>query len=252
MYLTEPRLIDVVKQQVRYKFNAYTSVFNSLLIMQIIGIIFGFGMTGNIHSLYGHSEAVFISRENFTGDMPVFFTLIWAFTTGFILTTRDYRNEAFSFVSTRLSHHLSSFIFIVITSCIAGLTMTFAGSIIKFSTYFRSATVFIEPNDLFNTPVHFLIMIITAILYTILLASIGYVIGSFTQKSKFFIFLIVIGLTVLPMLQFNWNIGLLINYMVEFFGTETSLFVFLMKVSATVLILFTTSVAVTNKLEVRK
>ena len=42
MYLTEPRLIDVVKKQFRFKLNAYTGVFISLIIMQLIGIFLSF------------------------------------------------------------------------------------------------------------------------------------------------------------------------------------------------------------------
>ena len=42
MYLTEPRLTEIVRKQVRYKFNAYTGVFTSLVVMQIIGMLLGF------------------------------------------------------------------------------------------------------------------------------------------------------------------------------------------------------------------
>lgn len=252
MYLIEPRLFDVVKKQVRYKFNAYTGVFTSLLILQIIGVLFGFSMAGNSSGSYGAGGALIIKRDHFTGDLPVVFTLIWAFTTGVIMTTKAYRQDIFSLVSNRLSHHLSSGLFLLITSVIAGISMALAGSIIRFSTFFRTETMIVSSNSVFQNPFDFFSVIVTAILYTILLMSIGYLIGSITQRSKVFIVILVIVVFVLPMFQLNLNLENTIATVAQFFGEETSLFIFFVKVIITALLLFAVSIGLTNKLEVHK
>ncbi|MBE1555773.1 hypothetical protein [Sporosarcina limicola] len=246
MYLTEPRLTDIVKKQFLYKLNAYTGVFSSLLIMQLIGLFFGFNTGGGSSG----SESLTINWRSLSGDMAVIFTLFWAFSTGILITTLAYRNDAFSFVSTRLSHHVSSFLFLLVMSCIAGITAPLASSVIKLISLFQHNAVFIETSGLFASPVDFFIRIATAVIYTILFAGFGYVIGSLIQLSKLVIPFLVIGLFILPL--FNISGTGFIEYMVIFFGFETSLLIFLVKVLITVLVLFAISVAITNKTEVRK
>ena len=81
MYLTEPRLIDVVKKQFRFKLNAYTGVFISLIVMQLIGIFLSFesssgGMSG--------SEPLMITWSTSMNETPIVFTWVWAFSMGIL------------------------------------------------------------------------------------------------------------------------------------------------------------------------
>ncbi|CAM3139222.1 hypothetical protein FITA111629_05995 [Filibacter tadaridae] len=248
MYLTVPRLTDIVKKQFRYKMNAYTGIFSSLLIMQLIGIFFGV----NSYSSYEASESLRITDATSTGDTPVVLTLVWAFITGILVTTLAYRNDAFSFVSNRLSHHLSSFLLVLLASVVGGITAVLAGSIGKFIVYAQNSTITIESPGLLDSPFSFFIGIATSILYTILFAGLGYTIGSFVQRSKLVIPLIVIVLIALPALNLSVGGVFFIEKTIAFFGTETSFLIFLMKVVITVVVLFALSVAVTNKTEVRK
>lgn len=249
MYLTEPRLTDIVKKQFLHKFNAYTGVFNSLLVMQLIGIFFGFG-TGGGGS--GDGNTLIIDYSFSTGDMPVIFTLLWAFSMGILVTTLAYRNDAFSLVSNRLSHNISSFLFLLFASVIAGILATLAGSIIKFISSFQSYLFFTDTSGLFSSPTDFFIRILTSVLYTALFASLGYVVGSFIQRSKFVLPLLITAIFAFPLLRLNIGGLDLIAKIVAFFGTETSLLLFLMKIIVTVSILFAISIGVTTKTEVRK
>lgn len=249
MYLTEPSLNDIVKKQFLHKLNAYTGVFSSLLVMQLIGIFLGFG-TGSGGSTSGGTLTVDYSSS--TGDMPVVFTLLWAFSMGILVTTLAYRNDAFSFVSNRLSHNISSFLFLLFASVIAGTLATLAGSIIKFISLFQSNPLFTETSGLFSSPIDFFTMVLTSVLYTVLFASLGYVVGSFIQLSKFVLPLLIAAIVVIPLLQLNIGGLDLIASIVSFFGTETSLLFFLLKIIVTVIMLFAISIGVTTKTEVRK
>lgn len=247
MYLTEPQFTDVVKKQIRYKWNAYSGVFSSLLIMQMIGFFFGLGTGGGSHG----SESIDISFTFSSGDSPAGFTFLWAFSMGILVTTLAYRNDAFTFVTNRLSHHLSSFLFLILASVIGGITAVLSSSFIKFISLFRDNMILIESVGLFDAPGDFFLRIVTSIAYTILFAGIGYAIGSFIQRSKLVIPVIVIVLFILPMFNSLHATGL-IEKVVAFYGTETSFLVFLVKVVVTVLVLFGISVTLTNRLEVRK
>ncbi len=250
MSLTEPRLTDIVIKQCQYKLNAYTGVLDSLLVMQLIGIFFGFNAGGGGGTSNGNTLTFDYSFSS--GDMPVIFTLIWAFSMGILVTTLAYRNDAFSFVSNRLSNHLSSFLFLLLASCLAGITATLAGSVIKLISMFRNNLLFSETIGLFTSPYDFSMQIATSIMYTILFVGLGYMVGSFIQLSKLVIPLLIIGLFVLPIFGLNVYGTGIIEKMVVFFGTETSFLIFLLKVIVTVSMFLIISIAITNKMEVRK
>ncbi|MHA6258892.1 hypothetical protein ACXYMX_03145 [Sporosarcina sp. CAU 1771] len=254
MYLTEPRLFDVVKKQLHYKFNGYTGVFTSLLIVQVIAILLGIGTMGN-HSSFG--ESVTVIGMTSTNDNVVLFTLIWAFITGILVTTTAYRNDAFTLVSNRLSHHLSSSLFLLIVATLAGITAALSGSLLKFIVFFQGAAIYIETPGLLNSPTDFLYRIGTAILYVLLFISLGYLVGSFVQKSKIIIPLLLLGLFTVPFLglqaQSNHSTdssGLFEN-LIFFYGAESNFLVLGLKVVCTVALFFTiSSVALMNR-EVR-
>lgn len=246
MYLTEPRLLDIVKKQVRYKFNAYTGVFTALMVMQIIGIVLAFNSGGGS---YG-SQSIEISWTAATGDMPIILTLIWALSMGILVTTTAYRNDAFAYVSNRLSHHLSSFTFLLGASAIGGMAAVLAGSVVKFISMFLSQAVLIGKNGILVTPFDYFTVIGTSILYTTLFAGIGYGIGSFIQRSKFVIPLLIIFLFVVPLITNEFAFGF-VEKAVAFYGTETLFIVFFMKVAVTVIGLFCLAIFLTDKLEVR-
>lgn len=247
MYLIEPRLSDIVKKQVRYKFNAYTGVFTSLLVMQLIGILLGFGSGG----YSSHSDTLVVDMTTSSNDLTVVLTFLWAISTGVLVTTTAYRNDAFVFVTNRLSHHLSSILFLLAASTIAGILAVLNGSLIKFITISKHGYLFSEYPSIFGSPVDFFIQIGTAILYIVLIAATGYAIGSFVQRSKLFVPIIIILIFVLPFINIRLSGTVFIEKMVTFFGAETSLAIFLLKVVVTVLALFTVSIAVTNNKEVR-
>ena len=50
------------------------------------------------------------------------FTMIWAFIVGALITSKAYRYDDFSFVTSRLSAHLANIGYMVIVSSLGGLT----------------------------------------------------------------------------------------------------------------------------------
>ena len=250
MYLTELRLIDVVKKQFRFKLNAYTGVFTSLIIMQLIGIFLSFesssgGMSG--------SEPLMITWSTSMNETPIVFTWVWAFSMGILMTTIAHRNDAFTFVSNRLSHHLASILFLLLIASIGGITASLSGSLIKLITIIQNNSVIIESVGVFDSPYDFCIRILTSILYTVLFAGFGYMVGAFIQRSKLVIPLIFVAIFIVPYWQLSTDDsgGFLLDT-VLFYGAETLFLLFLLKVLGTLAVFFAISIAVTNKMEVRK
>lgn len=258
MYLTEPRLFDVVKKQLHYKFNGYTGIFTSLLIVQVIGILLGIGNEGG-HSSFGENLTIIWNASS--NNNVVVLSLLWAFITGILVTTTAYRNDAFTLVSNRFSHHLSSFLFLLIASAFAGFTAALAGSLIKFITLVQHPEVFIETSGFLSSPMNFFLRIGTSIAYIVLFAALGYAIGSFVQRSMLVIPLIFVGLFALPFLAF-FGLGIVsdedsgglgfLGKIIMFYGAESHFFLFVVKVICTVIFLFVLSAFITNKKEVRR
>ncbi len=245
MYLTEPRLFDVVKKLFRFKLNAYTGVFTSLLVMQLIGIFLSFESSS---SGFSGSDSLTINWQSSTNDISTVFTWVWAFSMGILMTTIAHRNDAFTFVANRLSHNLASILFLLSIATVGGITAALSGSLIQFITMLRNSSVIVEAVGIFDSPSDFCIRILTAILYTILFAGFGYMIGAFIQRSKLVIPFIFVALFILLVT----GSGGFIAELVLFYGAETSLLLFLFKVLGTIVIFFAISIALTNKMEVRK
>ena len=109
MSLTKVSLWEVVKKQLRFKLKSYRGMFTSLMILQIIGILF---------SLAGEGGGGGSSSNGFSYDMTYYSSnimfaliMIWAFISAIIITTRAYRFDDYAFVANRLTSHVCEYPF---------------------------------------------------------------------------------------------------------------------------------------------
>ncbi|MEK5040074.1 hypothetical protein [Sporosarcina sp. FSL K6-3457] len=244
MYLTEPKFLDIVRQQFRFKMNANASAFTKLIVLQLAFLFMN-------HS-YGTSlgnNTIQIYEQNFSNTSIVGATWLWAFFLGLLLTSAAQRNESFTFVTNRFSYHGANFLFMLTASIIGGLTAVLIGSVLKLYTLLRFEDIIISSQQgLFAAPADFFIQLMTAIAYTMLFFMLSYTIGMFIQLNKAFLLLFVIGWIILAIIGgFPF-----IQYIFEFFWHEHSITLFLLKISGTVLGLFALSVEITNRLEVKR
>ena len=248
MYLTEVNLFDIVKKQFLYKLKAYLSVFSSLLIIQVVGMLLS--MNGS-SSMGMSSDGYSLNISYYTGDMVIIFTMLWSFISAIIMTTKAYRDDNFVFVSNRFSSNLSNICFLVFASIVGGITAMLSGFSLKVVMYF-----ILEHGNVMGTIISFqelLLGMIVSTFYVLLVASLGYLIGMLVQISKWFSVL-------LPAVFFGYlflsaskgDEASIIFETVKFFAKETSLFLFLLKVIVTAIILFYGSIILSNKMEVRQ
>ncbi|HHY73224.1 MAG TPA: hypothetical protein GX497_08355 [Bacillus bacterium] len=246
MFLANASSSEIVKRQYLFKLRAFIGAFIALMLAQWtalgLSILSGSGMTGT------SSGNLFIKITYFNGNLLITFTLLWAFTTGITLTTKQTRNGDFAFVTNRLTSHLSSITFLLTAGMIAGITTMLASNLLRVGiAFFSDGNSFL--NHSFSVSFLELIMgILATTLYTVLIASIGYLIGMFVQLSKLFVI-------VIPGLFIALTIGgtnSSLEHIFKFFTNETSLFLFAIKVLTTISIFFATAILISNRLEVRR
>lgn len=246
MFLINASIGAIVKRQYLFKMRAFIGAFISLILAQwaALGLSFlsGSGMTGT------SSGGLSINVTYFNGNLLIIFTLLWAFTTGITLTTKQTRYGDFAFVTNRLTGHLSSFAFLLTASVIAGATTMLASNLLRVVMAVSDKADGFLDHSFSITFFELTIGISGTTLYTILIASIGYVIGMLVQISKLFI-IVIPGLFIALTMDGENSV---MEYLVAFFSKETSLFLFALKVFVTISILFTSSILISNRLEVRK
>lgn len=223
-------------------------MFTSLMILQIIGILFSLAGEGGGG---GGSDTFSYDMKNYSGNIILAFMMIWAFVSAIVVTTQAYRFDDYAFVANRMSSHLANILFLGWASVIGGVTFLLASQSLKLSVLFLQEREFIESQRL--SAFQMAEGLAGTILYLFLFAALGYLVGMLVQRSRIFIIIV-------PALFFG---SLFINVLVgsestlvidigQIFVKETSLLLFLLKVLITSAIAFGSAILISDSLEVRK
>ncbi len=248
MYLSETSLFDIVVKQFRFKLNAHAAFFSTFILLQIGALVLA--ITGSMYSIsYDSLSSIRIVELNNTGNVSI--TLFWAFFLGVTLMTTARQNEAFSLVTTRLSNHFANLLFMLTASLFAGTIAALSSPVLKLFGFLRYGEMVISTPGIMDEPGEFFLRIITAISYVLLFFLIGYTISSLVQVNKFFIGIFIIFFIVFTSSTQNWNGSQYLGHVFTFFAFEQSPLLFLLKISGAVIVLFTISAVITNRLEVR-
>ncbi len=248
MSLTKINLWDIVKKQFRFKLKSYRGMFTSLMILQIIGILFSLAGEGGGG---GSSDTFSYDMRNYSGNIILAFMMIWAFISAIVVTTQAYRFDDYAFVANRMSSHLANILFLGWASIIGGVTFLLASQSLKLSVLFLQEREFIESQRL--STFQMAEGLAGTILYLFLFTALGYLVGMLVQRSRIFII-------ILPALFFG---SLFINiYFVnestfvidigQLFVSETSFLLFTLKVLLASALAYGISAWISNSLEVRK
>ena len=225
MSLTQTSLVDVVKKQYVFKLKAYLPAFGTLVGIQLLAIFFSFGGVANMGTGNGDIE---MNVTLYSADIVIVFTLLWAFITGILLTTKAYRYDDFAFVTNRVSSHLANVMFLVTASIIGGVCAILCRFPLKVYTYYFVNSEYINLTS--QSALELWMGILTTILYVLLLGAMGYFIGMLVQLNRLFI--VVIPAVLIGTTMFGLNI-LGREFVVEtvnFFVKETSFSLFFVKV----------------------
>lgn len=246
MSLTKVSYSSLIKKQLQFKFKAYLNVFNSLIILQLFSVLLAFnptisrGMSG-----YGING----SLDTYSADFTVVFTLLWGFITAFLLTTKAYREDDYTFVTNSETQLWANSLFLLAISCIGGLTTLLSGSLYRVVFYFTSdagTIVWQRP-----TLAEFSIGAIATSMYIFLFCALGYLAGTLVQLNKIFMF--ILPVMFIGLLLISGNAGKA-NFLVKsylFYFKEAHLTIFLLKIILTSGLIFYISKFLFRNKEVR-
>lgn len=248
MSLPKISLWDIVKKQFRFKLKSYRGMFTSLMMLQIIGILFSLGGEGGGG---GGSDSFSYEMKYYSGSFILAFMMIWAFLSAIIVTTQAYRFDDYAFVANRMSSNLANILFLGWASIIGGVTFLLASQSLKLSVLILQEQDYIVSQRL--SMLQMAEGLVGIILYLFLFTALGYLVGMLVQRNKIFILL-------LPALLFG---SLFINVIFasessllievgRIFVKETSFLLFLLKVLFTSAVAFGSAIFLSNNLEVRK
>lgn len=119
--LTNLSLKTIVKKQLKWKIKLYISALSSLIILQsIFGFLFFSSGSGS--SGYGQQN-LDLNFTFYSLDMHLFLSVCWAFISAIIFTTKAYRMDDLSVISSRTSSAIANMIVVMIYSLIAVFIM---------------------------------------------------------------------------------------------------------------------------------
>lgn len=245
MSLTRPSLGSVVKKQYVYKLKAYLGSFVSLLVVQVLAILFSRNGVGS--SSTGTNDFSIIVHT-YSADLVLAFTFVWAFITGLLLTTKAHRYPDFSFVTNRLSSNLANIYYLVTASLIAGASAMLSGYVVKMSIHYFSDQLVVGSHLFLPLP-EFMLGVVAASLYVLLFCAAGYFVGSLVQLHPVLPLLVTVSFV--GFLFLGARSRSLLEHIFQFFLFEPSLIIFTGKVIISALLLFVGAMLLSNRMEVR-
>jgi hypothetical protein len=240
MSLVETNTLTVVKKQYFYKLKGYLGFFVSLISAQVIAMLMS--LNGVMSSGMGDSN-IHLNVRVFSGELIIGFTMFWGIATAFTLTTKQYRNFDFVFVTNRLTSGLSTIAFIITISIIGSLSAILTGILMRVILFFTTHTALMSWEYFMIPPPELLLSVYVTSLYLILVSAIGYFFGILFQLFK--LLALSISIIIVALAQATGG------GMFRFFLHEESLFLLTIKVLLTFTLLFGGSILLTNRMEVR-
>ncbi len=246
MYLAETKMIDLIKQQFLYKVKANLGFFFSLLAVQSFALLLS---VNGIMGMGTGGPYLSINVNAYSNDLIIIFTMVWAFTIAVTLTTKEYRNYDFTFVSNRLTSNLSNILYLGSLALFSSVTAVLTGILLRVILFFSKSDTILSEYYFYISPYELILSIFVITLYILLLSSIGYLAGTIVQLYKplsVILPVITIGLLIVE----GRRLGKISAY--EFFVQEPSLFLFTIKTLLVSSILFGCVYLLSNRMEVRK
>gem|GEM_PF-1124408 len=246
MYLSAANSWAITRKLYVYKLHALIGTFTSLVFVQLLALALSLG--GSSHSSYGLGDFS-VTVDSYSTINIFGFTLIWVFFTAITVHYKSYRDAEYSFVTNRLTSHLSNVAFLLTASAVGGLTVPLLGTLLKLIIYWTTPDTELVMSHFTQSPIELLVGMFVTALAASLLSSLGYVVGTLVQMNKLWI-LILSGLF-LTLLSREHKNGILTS-MVKFYSGETSLAFFSLKIVITAVILYTFAILISYRMEVRR
>lgn len=248
MSLNRVNASDIVKKQFQYKLKAYVGIFTSLVVVQIIAIIFSYGGTGGGFSSI---NGIDVQYQTYTVDNVIVLTSLWALIHAIIMTTKKDWQHAFPFVGNSWTNNLSNILLLLFASIIAAVLTVLSAFALRVIIFYFVNEDLIRSYTFFLTAENILSGLYVLIFHFFFICAIGYFLGTVSRIHP-----------MLPILVPVIMIGLLIVFeqihqggfwieIATFYYEETNPVLFFVKMVTTSTLLFAVSVLISNRTEVR-
>ncbi|MFC6038998.1 hypothetical protein ACFPYN_05960 [Paenisporosarcina macmurdoensis] len=236
MSLQEVRLYEVVKKQVIYKVKSYTGILQTLMVLQLIGLFIA--ASGSSGMVGGSSMSLNYSFTFFSGTALAVMTILWIITNSVLISTTAYKNDDFTFVSTRWSRHLANGVYIGFLAILGTLTSYMGINVLKIVYQILQVEAIYDVNlsymDQFAS-------IINIFGYVLLSGILAYFIGSVLQFNKLFTVFGIIAIVAF-IAVFNSFSQVNLYYSIgKFIFAEESISIFIIKIISICLLAFSAS-----------
>jgi hypothetical protein len=248
MSLAETNLWAVVKKQYIFKLQSYANLFLSLVIVQLIALLFTAGGMAGTSGIGWNNMLVEVKL--YSGETIFIYTALWVMAAAFILTLPLYRNIDFSFVTNRLSSNMANIGFLVTASIAGGVTATLATLLLRNILYYIGGSENFFSTNFLVGPGEFLSGMAVAILYLLLFSAAGYFAGALIQLHRS-LYVILPALLLGTFFYEAANEHVRIFRAFVFFTLERSPWLFFQKITISVLLLWICAILLSNRAEVR-
>ncbi|TQR21445.1 hypothetical protein [Psychrobacillus vulpis] len=242
MFLSNSTLGEVVKSQVEFKLNTYMGAVASLILVQIIGLLFSMNGTGSsgtsINNISIHVSIVSL-------DIVYIFVALWAFVIGNMITIKTNWHSDFSFVGTRLSSSLANIIVLCMISVFAGVTTFLSNYVLRVILLLFGKVDYVKSSSIFDDPLNSILNIGVMIAFILMISAIGYFRGILVQNNKIFTFLLPVLLITILVTKSGQKL-----FQYVFIGNE-SILILIVKLVCISIVFFALSILCSNRLEVR-
>lgn len=236
----------LIRQQFIYKCYAVADLWRSLVVIQLIAVLFSVLGTGGMST----SDDMFSLRiSTFSNDTVFMFTIFWLVIISALITTKNYRYEDFSYVTTRNISQASNAILLLAIVLLSSLFIVMSNYVIYLAILIFRDTSFYPGMASVGTPGEMLLSLGAVFGYAIVAAAGGYFIGVLIQLSK--VFIAVIPVVLFGPAMMGTSLALY-EFFYEFYAQEASLTLFLVKMLITAAILYLAGVSILNRREVRE
>ena len=246
MSLNKVAITEVVKKQFRYKLKANVGVFTSLVILQIIGLLFALGGNGGGSH---HIAEVEISYTLYSIYNTIVFITLWALIHATLMTKKN-TEDTFSFVANNLTKDLSNIVFLTFASIIAAILTVLSAFSLRVIVHFFIGEDLLSRTTYTLTGGEVLSAIIVMTFILLFVCDIGYFLGTVSRLHsllpRLLPVVIIGGFIGLERMNPGW-----IETIISFYYQESNLFLYLLKMMLTLIILFSFSIFLSSRTEVR-
>lgn len=251
MSLSRVSIGDIVKKQYQFKLKSYIGFFSSLIVLQLLAILFSLGGVGGSGRGGPYLE---INIRYYSADYVVIFTMIWSFIISIQMMFKEHREDDYTFVTNRLASHLSNAAFLLTVSIISGGLAILSGFLLKVISYFVLNYSHVVGTGLAADLQTLFKGLLSTILFIFVFSMLGYLVGTLVQLSKMFI-------PLLPVLFFGFVFmsarageageSNIFSWIFQFYFQESVFLLFFIKMIFTSGLIFLCVLLLSSRLEVR-